>query len=95
MASSKKTSAKKTAAKAATAPAPAAKAVRHPITNDLTITVLKKEIPFTEGTKQHKRASAVLACKGKTVAEAKKRGADTWTVRELARRKVIRVASAA
>lgn len=71
------------------------KATKSIIRDNLTIVVVKKENPFTEGTKQFKRASAVFACKGKTVAEAKKKGADTWTVRELARRKLIRAAAAA
>jgi hypothetical protein len=65
------------------------------ITQDMKIAILKKENPFTEGTKQHKRAAAVLACSGKTVQDARKRGADAWTVREMVRRKFVKVTAAA
>jgi hypothetical protein len=60
------------------------------ITDGMKIAVAARAAnPFTEGTKQHRRAAAVLGCKGKTVADAKKKGADQWTVREMARRKLI------
>jgi hypothetical protein len=63
------------------------------ITDDMKIAVAAKAAnPFAEGTKQFKRAAAVLSCKGKKVADAKKKGADQWTVRELARRKLISTA---
>ena len=65
------------------------------ITDDMTISVAAKAAnPFTEGTKQHKRAAAVLSCKGKTVEAAKKKGADQWTVRYMAHHKLITVAAA-
>lgn len=85
----------KTAKKAAAVTKKETVPARTLITNDLKIVVVKNENPFTEGTKQFKRAAAVLSAKGKTVADAKKRGADTWTVRELVRRKVVKVAAAA
>jgi hypothetical protein len=55
------------------------------------LVVVKKENPFTEGTVQAKHAAAVLSSNGKTVADAKKKGADSWTVRELVNRKIVRV----
>jgi len=64
------------------------------ITQDMKLTVVKKENPFTEGTKQHKRAAAVLACSGKTVEDARKRGADQWTVRYMVTNKFVKVAAA-
>jgi len=98
---SKKTSTStKTAAKAAkatakkTAKKAASKNARHPILDTFTIKVLKKENPFT-GEVQVKHADAVLKNNGKTVADAKKSGADSWTVRELAKRKIIAVTKAA
>jgi hypothetical protein len=83
----KKTVAKKTAKKAAAN-------ARHPILDTFTIKVVKKENPFT-GAVQVKHADAVLKCNGKTVADAKKAGADSWTVRELVNRGIIAVAKAA
>jgi hypothetical protein len=72
----------------------AAKAnARRLITDDFTIKVLSKSNPFTADTVQAKNAAKVLA--SKTVAEAKKKGADSWTVRELVNRKIISVAKAA
>jgi len=79
--------AKKAAAKKA-----AATNARRLITDDFAIKVLSKVNPFT-GEVQKKHAAAVLA--SKTVAEAKKKGADSWTVRELVNRKIISVAKAA
>jgi hypothetical protein len=66
------------------------------ITSDMIIRVTAKAAknPFTEGTKQHKRAAAVLSCNGKSVEAAKKKGADQWTVRFLAQNKIIAVADA-
>lgn len=83
---SKKTSARKSTSKAA------AKNARALITDSFTIKVLSKKIPFT-GPVQVKHAEAVL--KAKTVEEAKKKGADSWTIRELVKRKIISVAKAA
>lgn len=62
------------------------------ITDAFRITVLSKKIPFT-GPVQVKHAEAVL--KAKTVEEAKKKGADSWTIRELVKRKVISVKAVA
>jgi hypothetical protein len=64
------------------------------ITQDMKIAVVKKENPFTEGTKQFKRAAAVLACSGKTVEDARKKGADQWTVRYMVQNKFVKVAAA-
>ena len=65
------------------------------ITDDMTIRAAAKAAnPFTEGTKQHKRAAAVLAANRKTVADAKKKGADQWTVRFMVANKIIAVAVA-
>ena len=92
-------SSNKTAAKAAkatvkkTAKKAAKTNARHPILDTFTIKVVKKENPFT-GKVQVKHAEAVLKCNGKTVADAKKAGADSWTVRELAKRKIIAVVAA-
>ncbi|HTO59861.1 MAG TPA: hypothetical protein VMM15_01265 [Bradyrhizobium sp.] len=61
------------------------------ITDDMKITVKPRaKNPFAAPV-QKKNAAAVLACGGKTVAEAKRKGADAWTVRELVKRKVISV----
>jgi hypothetical protein len=84
--SSKKTTARRSIAKSA------AKAARTLITDAFTIKVLKKENPFT-GEVQKSNAAKVLS--SKTVAEAKKKGADSWTVRELVNRKIIAVTKAA
>ena len=65
------------------------------ITDDMKLKVVKKENPFTDGTVQAKHANAVLASNGKTVADAKKKGADSWTVRELVRLKVVQVQKSA
>lgn len=81
----------KKVAKAASKKA-AAKNARRLITDDFAIKVLSKSNPFT-GEVQKKHAAAVLA--SKTVAEAKKKGADSWTVRELVNRKIISVSKAA
>ena len=65
------------------------------ITEDMIIRAAARAAnPFTEGTKQHKRAAAVLASNRKTVADAKKKGADQWTVRYLVAHKVVTVAAA-
>lgn len=53
------------------------------------IVVLKKDIPFREGTAVYKRARAVLS--SKTVQEALKRGARTSTVRWFVAAKQIRL----
>jgi hypothetical protein len=82
--------AKKTTARRAVSKK-AAKAARTLITDTFAIKVLSKKIPFT-GPVQVKNAERVLA--SKTVAEAKKKGADSWTVRELVKRKVIAVTAA-
>lgn len=79
--------AKKTAKKAVK------KTASNRILDDMLISVKSKKNPFTEGTVQFKHANAVL--NAKTVAEAKKKGADSWTVRELATRGLIAVKKAA
>lgn len=61
------------------------------ITDDMKLKVVKKENPFSEGTVQAKHAAAVLAANGLTVAAAKKKGADGWTVRELVKRRIVQV----
>jgi len=83
---SKKTTARRAVSKSAS------KAARLLITDSFTIKVLKKENPFT-GEVQKKHAAAVLA--SKTVADAKKKGADSWTVRKLVELKIISVSKAA
>jgi hypothetical protein len=60
------------------------------ITDDMKITVIKKENPFTAKV-QAKHAAACLASHGKLVSEAKKRGCDSWTLRQLVDRKIVRV----
>jgi hypothetical protein len=61
------------------------------IVDDMKVIVLKKENPFAEGTVQAKHAAAVLGSNGATVAAAKKKGADSWTIRQLVERKIVRV----
>lgn len=56
------------------------------------IVVLRKDIPFREGTAVYKRAQAVL--RSKTVAEALKRGARTSTVRWFVACKQVRLETA-
>lgn len=69
----------------------ATKAKRNVITDSFIIVAAKgAKIPFT-GEVQVKNATAVLKCNGKTVEAAKKAGADSWTIRELVKRKVITV----
>jgi hypothetical protein len=72
-----------------------AKTTKTRITDDMKLVVIKKENPFTEGTVQARHAAAVLGANGKTVADAKKKGADSWTVREMVKRKLVRVVAAA
>lgn len=55
------------------------------------ITVVKKENPFTEGSKVAKRVGAVL--KAKTVEEALKKGARTSTVRYCVKHRLVKVAA--
>jgi hypothetical protein len=91
--SSNKTAAKaaKTTAKAAATKKSAGNA-RHPILDSHTITVVSRKLPFNEAAKVRiKNAMAVLACNGKTVEDAKKKGADSWIVRELIKHKLITV----
>lgn len=88
MAKTTKKTARKSTSKASS------KNARTLITDSFTIKVLSRKIPFT-GPVQVKHAEAVLKCNGKTVEAAKKAGADSWTVRELVKRKVISVAAAA
>jgi hypothetical protein len=55
------------------------------------ITVLRKgENPFTAKV-QAKLAAAVLSSNGGTVAAAKKKGVNSWVVRQLVDRKFVRV----
>jgi hypothetical protein len=69
----------------------ATKAKRNVITDSFIIVASKgAKNPFT-GEVQVKHANAVLKCNGKTVEAAKKAGADSWTIRELVKRKVIAV----
>jgi hypothetical protein len=56
------------------------------------IIVLKKDVPFREGTAVHKRGQAVL--RSKTVAEALKRGARPSTVRYFVECKQVRLVAA-
>jgi hypothetical protein len=66
------------------------------IVDDMIISIAKAaKNPFAENTKQFKRAQAVLACRGKTVEAAKKKGADSWTVRYLVAHKLVTVAAGA
>lgn len=60
------------------------------ITNDMTITVVKKENPFTPDTKVFNRAKAVLTAK--TVEQAKTKGGDAWIVRYMVQNGYVRVA---
>jgi hypothetical protein len=64
-----------------------------PIPLDGKIVVVKAENPFREGTGAYKRTQAVLACKGKTVEDALKKGARRSTVRWLYNHKIVRVAA--
>jgi hypothetical protein len=64
----------------------------RPVALDAKIVVLKAENPFREGTAVHKRVQAVLACKGKTVEDAVRRGARRSTVRWCRDHKIVRVA---
>jgi hypothetical protein len=65
------------------------------IVDSMVISVAKAaKNPFAENTKQHRRAAAVLSCRGKTVEAAKKKGADQWTVRYMVQHKLIAVAAA-
>jgi hypothetical protein len=77
----------------------ATKSKRTVITDSLKIVVNKgAKNPFEEGTVKAKLASAVLASKGKTVADAKakaKHNGATWAVRELVKRRIISVKDAA
>lgn len=72
----------------------AAKAARTLILDTHTIRVISKKNPFT-GPVQVKHADAVLKSNGKTVEQAKKAGSDSWTIRELVKRKIISVQKAA
>jgi hypothetical protein len=59
------------------------------IMDTMKIVVLKKgENPFTSPVQQ-KHAAACLASHGKLVSEAKRRGCDGWTLRQLCARKII------
>jgi hypothetical protein len=60
------------------------------LTDDMKITVLKKENTFRPKSAIFKRVAHVLACNGKTVATARK-GEDSAIVRLLVNRKMIRV----
>ena len=59
------------------------------------IVVVKKQNPFVATSARGKRAAAVLASSGKTYADAKKKGADSWAVRQLISRKLIKITRAA
>jgi hypothetical protein len=63
------------------------------IIDDTKIVVVKKENPFEQGTDRAKRAGAVLSSNGKTYADAKKKGADSWAVRQLVEMKLVKVAA--
>lgn len=91
--SSKSTKSSKSAAKTSAKKTATVKATR--IMDDMKLVVVKRENPFADGTVQAKHAAAVLASSGKTVADAKKRGADSWTVRALVQRKLVRVEAVA
>jgi hypothetical protein len=53
--------------------------------------VVRAKNPFKAGTKQHQWGEAVLKSDGKTVAACRKAGASRWAVREMVKRKVIRI----
>ena len=61
------------------------------ITNETVLKVVKKENPFTEGTDRYKRAAAVLSSHGKPFEVAKKKGGDSWAVRQLVELKLVSV----
>lgn len=90
MAKTTKKTARKSTSKAS------AKNARSLITDRFTIKVLSRKLPFNEAAKVRiKHANAVLACNGKTVEEAKKKGADSWIIREMIKHKLIKVDAAA
>ena len=68
----------------------AKKTTKTRILDGMTITVVKKENPFTAAV-QAKLAAAVLGSNGKTVEAAKAKGANSWVVRQLVDRKIVRV----
>jgi hypothetical protein len=64
------------------------------ITNETSLVVIRgAENPFTEGTARYKRAQAVLTSNGKPFEVAKKKGADSWAVRQLVELKLVKVAA--
>jgi hypothetical protein len=68
------------------------------VSNDVKITVVKKENPFVDGTHRAKMAKYVLTHNGKTYGELKdasKGLVDSWIIRQLADRKLIKVRTAA
>ena len=84
----KKTAAKKTSAKKANV----VKRVASPrLAPEDKVVVLKKENPFREGTKVHKRVNVVLTHSNKTVAELMKHGARTSTIHWLENHKIVKV----
>jgi hypothetical protein len=62
--------------------------------DEIKIVVVKRENPFEQGTDRAKRAGAVLSSNGKTYADAKKKGADSWAVRQLVKRGAVRLRAA-
>lgn len=62
------------------------------LTDDTKIVVLKRDNPFSEGTERFKRARAILTSNGRPYADARKKGADSWTLRQLQKKKLVRVA---
>jgi hypothetical protein len=65
-------------------------AAKTRILDSMRLVVLKRENPFTAKV-QAKHAAACLASHGKLVSEAKKRDCDSWTLRQLVDRKIVKV----
>lgn len=87
-----KTAKKKAAPRAAKKSAKAAKKGAKRNGNDAKIVVLKNENPYGKGTNRWKRANAILT--SKTTGEAKKKGTDSWTLRQLIALKLVKVEKA-
>ena len=63
------------------------------LSNDTKIIVAKNaENPFEKGSARARLATAVLRSHGKTYAQAKAAGADSWVVRQMIERKLVRLA---
>jgi hypothetical protein len=65
------------------------------ITDETKLSVIRgAENPFEKGTSRWKKAQAVLTSHGKLFEDAKKKGGDSWAVRQLVELKLVKVAAA-